>query len=162
MKDIKKWINERLAADISDSRFDELWNFVVLWNIFEAEVFERDFRVHRIEDIDWTLDANYTRECLDWLIKRYIDTTTGDTNSSFKRLKLTGDREIFVKEVLTGKKTYLSDIQKGIILIINRYRNNLFHGEKSFSHFPSYAAIFPFACEYLIECIKKQAQTITI
>lgn len=150
----RQWVNERLAIDISDERLKTLWEFVALWNIFEAGLFEKRFSVLKIEKIDWTLEDDVLEKFLKFARGRYVDEHAAKVNSRFEKLKLGDEHKKLVETILTSNISDACDIQKALILIVARYRNNLFHGEKSLSHFMSYMDVFPFACEFLIECIK--------
>ena len=59
----------------------------------------------------------------------------------------------FVKRILLHGSDDSSETIKAIILIIYRYRNNLFHGEKEIDLLPNQAEGFIRANKFLIACL---------
>lgn len=68
---------------------------------------------------------------LAYLKERYV--TDDNTNERFEHLRITPvERKEFVKRVLLEKDENTSNIILALAIIVYRYRNNLFHGEKDF------------------------------
>ena len=151
---LRHWINERLAIDASSPQFEHLWNLVVLWNIFEAEVFECHFSVSKISSHVKSLNSGFLDSSYIWLQNRYLDPNTSKVNNRFNNLRFNKRYKKYVENILTSQSASADEKQKAAILVINRYRNNLFHGEKCLANISSYKDIFPFACVFLQERIK--------
>lgn len=151
---LRNWINERLAIDTTSPQFEHLWNFVVLWNIFEAEVFECHFSASKISSHVKSLNPCFIDSSYIWLQNRYLDPNTSKVNNRFNNLRFNKRYKKYVKNILASQSASAEEKLKIVILIINRYRNNLFHGEKSLANISSYKDIFPFACTFLQECVK--------
>ena len=59
-----------------------------------------------------------------------------------------------IQRVLLGLTNNSCDIIKAIIMIIYRYRNNLFHGEKAIASLPIQKDNFIYANKFLIACLE--------
>lgn len=81
--------------------------------------------------------------------------TNGSTNERFMRLRLrNNDDTTSIQRVLLGLTNNSCDIIKAIIMIIYRYRNNLFHGEKAIASLPMQKDNFINANKFLIACLE--------
>ena len=140
--EISQWIDNYLHISIDTEEYVEVRNFLILWNIFEAKWFKCNFGRNK---------SNI--QTLQYLQRRYIK--NGSTNERFMRLRLrNNDDTTSVQRVLLGLTNNSCDIIKAIIMIIYRYRNNLFHGEKAIASLPIQKDNFIYANKFLIACLE--------
>ena len=132
---VRGWIADNLHASLSDDAFEAVCNFTLMWNLFEAtlcgRLADRPAIDHLASQIDNAAPVPVVlATSLDFWRRRYIE--MGKPNHHFDDLKFRPKhRKAFVAEVLLGAKTTASDQFLGILIIIFRLRNNLFHGEKA-------------------------------
>ena len=101
----------------------------------------------------FVLTSDIFNQTLQYLQRRYI--TNGSTNERFMRLRLrNNDDTTSIQRVLLGLTNNSCDIIKAIIMIIYRYRNNLFHGEKAIASLPMQKDNFINANKFLIACLE--------
>ena len=131
----------------------KLAKIIVVWNIFEAKWFKCNFGRNKCNIQNIHLASDIVNQTLQYLQRRYI--TNGSTNERFKRLRLrNNDDTTSVQRVLLGQTNNSCDIIKAIIMIIYRYRNNLFHGEKAIASLPIQKDNFIYANKFLIACLE--------
>lgn len=128
-----EWINNRFGTEFNENDLKNIKDFSLLWNIFENLVCNRNCSIQRMEEslnqIEFQL-VNFENS-LAYLKERY--TTDNNTNERFEHLRITPiARKEFVKQVLLENDKNTSNIILALAIIVYRYRNNLFHGEKNF------------------------------
>jgi len=114
---------------------DAIVNFTFLWSLFEAQVMENFARADLISaKVDaWrdaaTLDADQFDSELVYFRQRYF--AGGDFTYRFAHLNLRpADQPNIVRSVLDGSNNDPRDRVLTVLMIVWRFRNNLFHGEK--------------------------------
>lgn len=127
-----QWINEKLNVNLNNEDLDSIKDFSLIWNVFESKVCKKNFSPDRVQEginsKDYTL-KNFSKE-LKYFQNRYI--TEGHANHRFAFLYFRNKKsEQFCKDVLLGNITELNEIILGLVLIVYRLRNNLFHGVKN-------------------------------
>jgi hypothetical protein len=137
------WINNFLSTQthISKEDIDSILYFSLIWNMFEGFVCNKDVSIQRMEAAVYRLQqrgnlhiTDYS-DCLNYFTQRYVE--NGVVNYRFQHLKFrAGDRENHVRDVLEGQQVNEPNILLALLIIIYRYRNNLFHGEKSLHDLP--------------------------
>lgn len=127
-----EWINNRFGTEFNENDLKNIKDFSLLRNIFENLVCNRNCSIQRMEEslnqIEFQL-VNFENSFA-YLKERY----TGDnyTNERFEHLRITPiARKEFVKQVLLENDKNTSNIILALAIIVYRYRNNLFHGEKT-------------------------------
>ncbi len=155
---ISQWINDYLyIQNIDSEEFVEVRNFMMLWNLFEARLFDCDFGGNKSNIDNIHLSSDIISVTLQYLQKRY--TTKGATNSLFTGLHLrSNDNPTLVQKVLLGETDNSCDIVKAIVLIIYRYRNNLYHGNKEIASLPMQKDNFIYANRFLIACLEAKRE----
>ncbi|PRY82538.1 hypothetical protein [Mongoliibacter ruber] len=128
-----EWINNRFGTEFNENDLKNIKDFSLLWNIFENLVCNRNCSIQRMEEslnqIEFQL-VNFENS-LAYLKERY--TMDNNTNERFEHLRITPiARKEFVKQVLLENDKNTSNIILALAIIVYRYRNNLFHGEKNF------------------------------
>ncbi|GAK98214.1 hypothetical protein JCM19294_847 [Nonlabens tegetincola] len=128
-----EWINNKFGTNFTENDLKNIKDFSLLWNIFENLVCDRNCTINRIEESlnpiefqieDFENHLNYFKE-------RY--TSDNNTNERFEYLRIVPNaRKEFVKQVLLGNDNNTSNKILALAIIVYRYRNNLFHGEKNF------------------------------
>lgn len=128
-----EWINNRFQTDFTENDLKNIKDFSLLWNIFENLVCNRNCSIKKMEEclnqIDFLL-ADFEDPLL-YLKERY--TVNNKTNERFEQLRITPSAtKEFVRQVLLENDNNPSNIILALAIIVYRYRNNLFHGEKNF------------------------------
>lgn len=112
-----------------------IFNFTFLWSLFEAQVMDNFARADLIcMKVDgWhaagTLDAEQYAPELAYFRQRYF--SNGAFTYHFPHLNLRpADQPAVVQSVLDGSNNNPRDQLLTVLMIVWRFRNNLFHGEK--------------------------------
>lgn len=112
-----------------------IFNFTFLWSLFEAQVMGNFARADLIcaKVDEWrdggTLDADQYGAELAYFQQRYY--ANGGFTHHFPHLHLRpADQPGIVQSVLDGSNTDPRDRLLTVLMIVWRFRNNLFHGEK--------------------------------
>lgn len=150
--EISQWIDNYLHISIDTEEYVEVRNFLILWNIFEAKWFKCNFGRNKSNIQNIHLASDIVNQTLQYLQRRYI--TNGSINERFMKLRLGNNDMTSVQCVLLGRSNNSCDIIKAIIMIIYRYRNNLFHGEKDIASLPIQKDNFIYANKFLIACLE--------
>ena len=150
--EISQWIDNYLHISIDTEEYVEVRNFLILWNIFEAKWFKCNFGRNKSNIQNIHLASDIVNQTLQYLQRRYI--TNGSINERFMKLRLGNNDMTSVQCVLLGRTNNSCDIIKAIIMIIYRYRNNLFHGEKAIASLPIQKDNFIYANKFLIACLE--------
>jgi hypothetical protein len=136
-----EWINQFFdnAVDIQNEGIERVRNFVLLWNMFETFACNKNATVRTIQTAVENINATITisNEMLspfvDYFANRYFN-DDGTSKEIFEGLKFRGGDDIQAKEdvrlILTRQVIESKEVLKGLLFILFRFRNNLFHGEK--------------------------------
>lgn len=117
----------------SDRRL--LMNFSLIWSLFEGEVLNTSAGTNVITNVvaKWNdaalIDGHtFASEAAYFRDRYFVD---GSFTYRFEHLHLdrSGDPEI-VRDVLSGRNSTPAGLACAVLIIVFRYRNNLFHGEK--------------------------------
>ena len=137
------WINNFLSmrTHISREDIDSILCFSLIWNMFEGLICNKNASIPSMEAAIGELQrrgnlriADYS-DCLSYFIQRYVE--NGAVNYRFRHLRFRSrDREDLVRDVLEGREVNVPNILLALLIIVYRYRNNLFHGEKSLHDLP--------------------------
>ncbi|RCH53628.1 hypothetical protein DJ568_16460 [Mucilaginibacter hurinus] len=152
----KEWITEFIRTNLNDDITDRIKHFALLWNLFEtfacnkfatvASIIQAVDHLNAIQQIDLNTDRY-----LDYFSARYID-INGVETTHFQSLNFRKpDKKQLVLNVLLRKETEPKEILKAVLIIVYRYRNNLFHGEKNVAALNAQAANFEHANSILID-----------
>ncbi len=142
-------------------------HFSLMWNYFEHS-FAPNYRrpigtcLRNFGEKSFPMIGNNEvyQNTLIFFRKRYL-TKRNSFNAAFENLQLSNDNKLFVEKCLLGEK---SDDENfvAILLIIYRFRNNLFHGEKFPNTLNTYEKPFKTINEFLATCIEKLKDNIWI
>ena len=130
------WIKENLEhPEILESKtLESLGDFAMMWAIFEAsESDEQNNMLGQITLFSNRLAEQISTDLVDdefvYWQDRYIK--DGIPTSKFHRLRLSDDRQInLLQTTLSSDEATLRDKLETCLLIVYRYRNNMFHGMK--------------------------------
>jgi hypothetical protein len=133
---VYQWLEHRVPAfaQIGESERMAILHFALLWSLFEAQVLDKDGSVPRIAATcnKWNerglLKADTFGAELAYFRNRYI--ANGNVNYRFHYLNLTEKQDEQVRRVLAGATDNVVELALGVLTIVYRFRNNLFHGEK--------------------------------
>lgn len=120
---------------LSKHEQDAIADFTLLWSLFEARILNARGNAETICNavekwrVAGALDAGAFATEIAYFQKRYF--AQGDFTHHFGHLHLRPpDREQMVRSVLDGSNSEPRDLVATMLIIIYRYRNNLFHGLK--------------------------------
>ncbi|GAA0879285.1 hypothetical protein GCM10009119_22530 [Algoriphagus jejuensis] len=150
-----EWINENFGTNFDEEQLTNIKDFSLLWNIFENLVCGNNCTVNRLDErlksVKFQIEE--FQDNFQYSKDRY--TEKGTTNARFENLNLRrGDRKEFVANVLSRSEDITSDIVFALLIIVYRYRNNLFHGLKDFMQFDQQVENFKNANQVLKSVLK--------
>jgi hypothetical protein len=131
------WLRAKVPgfSNLSEDERSAIVDFSLLWSLFEARILDAAGSASRIcAAVDsWqnagTLQADAYDQELAYFRQRYF--ANNDFTYHFHNLHLRpNDREALVRAVIDGSNNDPQDRVAAILIIILRYRNNLFHGVK--------------------------------
>jgi hypothetical protein len=140
-----------------------IFNFTFLWSLFEAQVMNNFARADLIcaKADEWrdagTLDADQYNAELAYFRARYF--ANGAFTHHFAHLHLRpADQPDLVRSVLDGSNNDPRDRLLTVLIIVWRFRNNLFHGEKWAYHLQHQLANFTHANAILMRLLEHHGQ----
>jgi len=137
MTDTSNWLKRSVPgfAQLSDDELSAIVDFSLLWGLFESRVLDTSASAARICSVakSWRaadlLDASICEVEISFFRKRYFE--NGAFTYHFDHLHLrNNDREPLVRSVLDGSDSDPANCLATALIIVFRYRNNLFHGVK--------------------------------
>lgn len=147
-----QWLNSKMNTSIKLRDIESILNFTLFWNLFEETYFGTEFSVSKISKLlqkkNHLKMVDETNEMLTFFQERYLD--SGVLNIKYSSLELRdNDNPDLVERVITGREK--DDCKKSIaiIIIISRFRNNLFHGIKEYHEVITQNEVFSYMNCYL-------------
>lgn len=137
MTEIIDWLRVKAFGfnHLSNEEVNAISNFSLLWSLFEARILNTEGSTSAICDVvdAWqnagTLDAQFLAPEIAYFRQRYF--ANGALTDHFGHLHLRkNDQGALVRAVIDGSKNNPRDCVAAILIIVFRYRNNLFHGVK--------------------------------
>lgn len=131
------WMLQRVPsfAALPQADRDAIASFALLWPLFEARLMGTDANAKQIAnavdrwDAEGSLQDHLYAGDLAYFRDRYFQ--NGDFTFRFEKLKLRkSDMPDLVAGVICGEMDAPRDRVLMVLLIVWRFRNNLFHGEK--------------------------------
>lgn len=132
-----QWLKDKAPgfAQLPEDDLSQIRDFTLLWSLFEARILECQGSTRKIRDTvgAWqeaeTLDAAAFSTELAYFRQRYF--RDGCFTQFFNGLKLRrNDNHDLVESVISGNSNTPQDCVTVILIIVLRFRNNLFHGIK--------------------------------
>ncbi|MBR0531964.1 MAG: hypothetical protein IJJ96_05090 [Bacteroidales bacterium] len=160
---LEMYLERKLSQNVSldNSRYKEVRNFMLLWNIFERVFLNNNANAGRV----WNIQNEIVpcRKDLDhyysFLIKEYVEEV------SFKKLNFDYKVDGRMPEHQYGKDVFErlrketpSEAEKKqvCLMVLWRYRNNLFHGGKEISNIWKQGNIFLEANRFLVSLLSQK------
>lgn len=137
MTEIIDWLRAKAHGfnRLSNAEVNAISGFSLLWSLFEARILNTDGSTRAICDVVdvWqnagTLDAQFLDPELAYFRQRYF--ANGAFTDHFDHLRLqNNNQEALVRAVIDGSNNDPRDHVVTVLIIVYRYRNNLFHGVK--------------------------------
>lgn len=133
---VSDWIqkNIRHSAQLEPNTLETVSDFTLMWSIFEASEVDNKNVVDQIgvlsKRVARDMPSNAIDSQLSYWSKRYIH-ESGEPTKHFRYLYFNGASQTEKSlDVLKNKETSFEDKIEVCLLIVYRYRNNLFHGIK--------------------------------
>lgn len=140
-----------------------IFNFTFLWSLFEAQIMGNFARADRIcaKVDEWraagVLEAEQYDGELAYFRQRYF--ADGAFTPHFAHLHLRpADQPDTVRSVLDGSNDDPRDRLLTVVMIVWRFRNNLFHGEKWAYHLDGQLQNFTHANAILMRLLERHGQ----
>ena len=137
------------SIDISTPDYDEIRNFLYLWNLFEKEFFQTNYAQHKGNAKSIQTNSE-TLSTLAYFQGVYANNQTRFNGLGFKNVQ----NITFITNVLSGVISDEASITKAIIEIIYHYRCNLFHGSKEIASLWKQKDNFIQANKYMLACLE--------
>lgn len=134
---VQQWLAQQAPGfdQLPEPERKAIYDFCMLWGLFENRCCGRNANIPKLkavcDQIDFTDPESVAalQEPLAYFTDRYVD-ENGFTYR-FDHLRLgNGEWKTHVEAVLTGQLEAHADVLLGLLIIVYRFRNNLFHGEK--------------------------------
>lgn len=160
---INLYIKQGGGLQLTHEIIENILYFSLLWNLFEARVCNKSASIPKIKNAILTLDnqgmlQNFNvHDELNYFVNRYI--INGQPNQRFGYLNIAPRDEQLVIKVLTYQETAPWKVLFGLMIIVYRYRNNLFHGEKSLTDIYAQELNFEKANQLLMRLLDLQLGT---
>lgn len=117
--------------ELLPDELQEIQKFTLLWSLFESRKLDRRASVSKIKKKvnALNLEAVLCESVLDYFKQRYCP--SGTESCYFAGLNINNARDTArVSRALKGETLEPSGLLIACLIIVYRYRNNLFHGEK--------------------------------
>ena len=137
MTEIINWLRAKAHGfdHLSNEEVSAISGFSLLWSLFEACTLNSEGSTSAICDVvdawqnDGTLDAQSLDPELAYFRQRYF--ANGAVTDHFQHLHLRkNNQQALVRAVIDGSNNDPRDRVVAVLIILFRYRNNLFHGVK--------------------------------
>lgn len=132
-----EWLETNASGfrDLTAQEREVIMHFSLLWSLFECEVLNGSASVQAIEQVvrRWDESGQLMAEtfhgAFHYFQERYVQ--NGKVTERFSNLRLRGnDNPTLVQDGLLGTSATPREIACVVLIIVFRFRNNLFHGEK--------------------------------
>lgn len=137
------------SIDVSAPEYDEVRNFMYLWNLFEKEFFQMNYGQHK-GNVKSIQTNSETLSTLAYFQGVYANNQTRFNGLGFKNVQKT----TFITNVLSGAISDEASIMQAVIEIIYRYRCNLFHGSKEIASLWKQKDNFIHANQFILTCLE--------
>ncbi|MEP7457594.1 hypothetical protein [Phyllobacterium sp. SB3] len=137
MTKVMEWLKAKAPGfdELSEAEQNAIADFSLLWSLFENRILNTEGNAAKICAAveSWhnanTLDTAAFAPELAYFRNRYF--ANGTVTGEFAGLKLRNpDREPLVRAVIDGSDNDPRNLMAAILIIVFRFRNNLFHGDK--------------------------------
>lgn len=137
---LARWLNQNFAgwSNLTVQEKRAIRDFPVLWSIFELRATGRngqrpDASPRRIrqavEDLEAELNSEVFQKAKIYFSNRYF--YAGNPTYAFDQLRVHPDFQNSVRAALLDEDADADVVLIGLLLVVNRLRNNFLHGEKA-------------------------------
>lgn len=133
----KDWLLQRAPGycNLSEEEKSSIASFSLLWSLFESQVLSNSASAKAILDAvsEWEKAAAISLEDFNVEIQHFRERYVSDsaTNYRFEHLNFRqNDCKELITDVLLGTQQDTSSVLGALLIVVYRYRNNLFHGMK--------------------------------
>lgn len=130
------WLGRKFPGYATIDEFERqvICDFFFLWSFFEGKFLNKSASIPEIEN--WTHQLEAARRlnrapferAIEHFRRRYF--FAGQLNELFDNLKVNAKHRKYVTDVLSSAKDTDYHVTTGLLIIVYRLRNNLFHGAK--------------------------------
>ena len=129
--DVTEWINSKLGSALDEKAIKSIKDFSLVWNIFEDRACDNDPSLSMLEKFVDNISSlvaaeEITTNTFEYFKKKYVDKDKINFRFTFLNLKKS-DNPAFVESTLLTKTPSFRDKALASLIIISRYRNNLYH-----------------------------------
>jgi len=152
--DVTDWINSKLGSALDEKAIKSIKDFSLVWNIFEDRACDNDASLPVLEKfidrISGFLVAaeEIITNTYEYFKKKYVDKDKINLKFTFLNLSKT-DNPAFVESTLLAESPSLRDKALMSLIIISRYRNNLYHALKDMTQIHEQKENFRIANRFL-------------
>lgn len=158
LQDEEQWISNFISVELDNEIKERVKHFAILWNLFETFTCNKNADIpkiiaavdgfHAMEPITNAFTDSY----LTYFEARYI--ANGQPTNHYQYLNITNaNYSTMVERVLRKQEVNPQEILKALLIIVYRYRNNLFHGEKNVAKLNGQIENFTYANNLLIDVL---------
>lgn len=146
---------------LEEKRIEPIMHFSLLWNLFEHEFSKYPNQITPRSLIELAVKScrdipeGILNETYDYFFRRY--TNKGEVKSLFNKLLL-GNYSGLCKNILLSNNPSKKNKAECVLLIMYRFRNNLFHGNKTPSNLNLYENQFKVINKFLMNFIEATAE----
>ncbi len=147
----QQWIYDNLAdVDIPEIVMQEIQDFLLLWSTFEGRFLETNFEINRVLKLidEITLTGDSYNQVGGYFKNRYAEQEDSDRRFNGLGIRNQGHKDLVESFLLSGEPN-LKTVVKSSMIIVYRFRNNLFHGVKEFEYLHTQEDNFQNANEFL-------------
>ena len=159
-----EWINQFFdnAIDLQQTEgIERIKNFALFWNMFENFACSNYANVRKLEDFVVELNERtaITNELVDSYVEYFIDRYTVENNHiNIEGLQFRGSLDDIrargkILAVLSREVIFPKEKLEALLLILLRFRNNLFHGNKEIVNLNNQLTNFTIANKLLAEVL---------
>jgi len=131
-----QWLEEKIPGfrQLNEEERLAIQHFALLWSLFEGKALGAQASAPKILSVVHNGFARHVMEltpyqkCFDYFRARYF--SNGTLTHQFDQLRVSSADRPLVEQVLREENNNPADIVAVILIVIYRFRNNLFHGVK--------------------------------
>ncbi|MFY0597902.1 MAG: hypothetical protein JXQ85_15835 [Cognatishimia sp.] len=157
-----RWLNDNFAGwqNLTPHEKKAIRDFPVLWSLFELRATGQfgqrpnatPMRIcNAVEELQADLDLEALQRTRNYFSDRYFQ--EGNPTNAFHQLRVPNDFQGRVRTALLEGNADARAILLGLLLIVNRLRNNFLHGEKAAYAFADQLANFRHANNVLMYAV---------
>lgn len=158
---VKKWLSQKLECNEQDIEY--LYNsksaleFLMVWSLFETQCFGRFLKKNNIVTY---AEKYYDNNLLEFLEQEFNHFYNRYQNEGRYRHLKHGDKFDFIDNLLKKPVDEFNNKERlsFLIYVVYRYRNNMFHGNKSLDSWLSYKKQINLCINIMIKIIDNHVE----